>query len=181
VPDVYQGTERWDLSLVDPDNRRPVDFDALGRALAELDASDAEPAELLAAWPDGRIKLFVLSRLLRLRRERPDLWRDGTYRSLDVHGRHADHVVAFARRQSPSSWAVVIVPRLTVSLAPDGSPPVGRRVWGATSVRRPNRTPVRWRNVFTEEVIEWGAGSVEVGVVLARFPFAVMLAEPSHR
>ena len=95
VPDFYQGTEIWDLSLVDPDNRRPVDFAARQAALA----ADAEPdwPALAANWPDGRIKLALTHRLLSLRNEMPALFRDGGYEPVEVTGPHRDHIVAFRR------------------------------------------------------------------------------------
>src|SRR5207248_87931 len=106
VPDVYQGCELWDFSLVDPDNRRPVDFDLRRSLLSDLrkriDAggNDLAPlaAELLASWTDGRIKLFVLHRLLTLRREWPRLFQAGEYRPLTVEQFDPETVVAFARR-----------------------------------------------------------------------------------
>ena len=93
VPDIYQGTEFWDFSLVDPDNRRPVDFAARAAGL------DAAPlADLAAHWRDGRIKQAVIARTLALRRERPALFADGSYEPIAVRGEHADRVIAFARR-----------------------------------------------------------------------------------
>ncbi len=104
VPDIYQGNEIWDFSLVDPDNRRPVDYQ-LRRAM--LDAlPEATPEEMLRAWPDGRIKLFVTQRLLRLRRDHPDLFLHGSYVPLAVTGTHADSCVAFAREHA-GTWLVV--------------------------------------------------------------------------
>ncbi len=94
VADFYQGTEFWDLSLVDPDNRRPVDFDMRRGALAEAAPDWRRLAE---AWPDGRIKLVLTRELLRVRRDYADLFQHGTYEPLAVTGPHADHVVAFAR------------------------------------------------------------------------------------
>jgi (1->4)-alpha-D-glucan 1-alpha-D-glucosylmutase len=94
VPDFYQGTELWDLSLVDPDNRRPVDFAGRRRELA----SDLSNWDVLARqWRDGRIKLALTQRLLRVRHEFAEILNRGTYEPLRVEGRHADHVVAFAR------------------------------------------------------------------------------------
>ncbi|MFN3656596.1 MAG: malto-oligosyltrehalose synthase [Pseudolabrys sp.] len=93
VPDFYQGTEMWDLSLVDPDNRRPVDFSARARALANLPGWK----ELVDRWPDGRIKLALTWNLLQLRQRYVELFRDGTFAPLDVSGPHAHNVIAFRR------------------------------------------------------------------------------------
>ena len=97
VPDFYQGTEFWDLSLVDPDNRRPVDFAARAAALAALENPGWE--NLAQHWPDGRIKLAWTRHLLGLRNELPDLFAHGDYQPLEVSGPHRDHVIAFARRR----------------------------------------------------------------------------------
>src|SRR5438045_7177668 len=88
VPDIYQGTEIWDDSLVDPDNRRPVDYPKRREMLGSL--TNAVPEDLLANWPDGRIKLFLISRLLTFRREHPDLFLKGSYTLLPVTGRDAE-------------------------------------------------------------------------------------------
>jgi len=96
IPDLYQGTEFWDLSLVDPDNRRPVDFAARERALDGL-AAAADWHALAASWPDGRIKLALTQRLLAWRRKLGAVFAQGGYRPLAVEGPHRDHVVAFAR------------------------------------------------------------------------------------
>ncbi len=106
VPDFYQGTEFWDLSLVDPDNRRPVDFGARHAALNALDEPDWNA--LMARWPDGLIKLAWTRRLLKLRNALADVFTQGDYQPLAVQGTHADHVVAFARRHGRSAAIVVV-------------------------------------------------------------------------
>ncbi|MGJ5083436.1 malto-oligosyltrehalose synthase [Bradyrhizobium sp. HKCCYLS3013] len=107
VPDIFQGTEFWDLSMVDPDNRRPVDFAARERALRECEHPDW--AHLADHWPDGRIKLAWTRRLLRLRNEMPAVFTDGSHEPLEVSGRHADHIIAFARRHGRDAVVVVTV------------------------------------------------------------------------
>ncbi len=97
VPDFYQGTEFWELSMVDPDNRRPVDFAERMRVLPQMERPDW-PA-LARQWPDGHIKLAWTRHLLKIRNERPDVFADGEYESLEVSGVNRDHVVAFARRR----------------------------------------------------------------------------------
>ncbi|QAU45344.1 malto-oligosyltrehalose synthase [Bradyrhizobium guangzhouense] len=108
VPDFYQGTEYWDLSLVDPDNRRPMDFSARQAALGSLEAPDWN--ELIKTWPDGRLKLAWTRHLLRLRTELADVFAQGDYQPLEVRGAHADHVIAFARRHGRAA-AIVVVAR----------------------------------------------------------------------
>src|ERR1700721_2151220 len=95
VPDFYQGTELWDLALVDPDNRRPVDFAARAQALPAL--AGADMAALAEAWPNGRIKLALTQRLLAFRAALAAVFARGDYRPLTVAGEHRDHVIAFAR------------------------------------------------------------------------------------
>jgi (1->4)-alpha-D-glucan 1-alpha-D-glucosylmutase len=108
VPDIYQGHEVVSLTLVDPDNRQPVDYARHAERLAALGALDPSDAGELAAAPhDGRAKLWITSRLLALRSERPALFRDGDYRALKTGGRHADHVVAFARRHAGATLVAV--------------------------------------------------------------------------
>jgi (1->4)-alpha-D-glucan 1-alpha-D-glucosylmutase len=107
VPDFYQGTEFWDLSLVDPDNRRPVDFAARSRVLASL-ADTPDWTELASYWRDGRIKLALMRRLLTWRRARQSVFERGGYRPLAVTGRDRDHVIAFARTMRREVMIVVV-------------------------------------------------------------------------
>src|SRR5581483_11540968 len=104
VPDFYQGTEFWDLSLVDPDNRRPVDFAARANALAALHAPDWK--QLAQDWPDGRLKLAWTAHLLKLRTQLADVFTLGSYQPLEVSGQHCDHIVAFARRHGKNAAIV---------------------------------------------------------------------------
>jgi (1->4)-alpha-D-glucan 1-alpha-D-glucosylmutase len=143
VPDVYQGTELWSHSLVDPDNRRPVDFErraAVARSLDGAAEREALAVELLTSWPDGRLKLLVTQALLRFRRSRPELFDRGSYLPVDVRGPRRRHVVAFARRRGPD-WIVVAVPRLPLTLAGAGRLPVGSDLWGGTSLVLPEACP----------------------------------------
>jgi (1->4)-alpha-D-glucan 1-alpha-D-glucosylmutase len=120
VPDFYQGSEFWDLSLVDPDNRRPVDFAARAAALAQADHPDWD--RLVQAWPNGHLKLAWTRRLLKLRTELADVFTRGDYQPLPVSGPHRDHVIAFARRHGDQA-AIVAVAK---ALAPMSE---GGRVW----------------------------------------------------
>jgi len=110
VPDLYQGTEFWDLSLVDPDNRRPVDFGDRTTALNAI-GEQSDWAKLAAAWPDGRIKLAVTRTLLALRARAPALFSQGGYRAVDVTGPHRNEIIAFART-SGRDVVIVAVGRL---------------------------------------------------------------------
>jgi (1->4)-alpha-D-glucan 1-alpha-D-glucosylmutase len=107
VPDLYQGTEFWDQSLVDPDNRQPVDYETRKRALEP----NHSPADLLHDFRDGRIKQSIVHRLLRLRRSHPQLFSEGDYRPLVVTGEFSERVIAFARERA-GERCIVVVPRL---------------------------------------------------------------------
>lgn len=142
VPDIYQGNAIWDFSLVDPDNRRPVDY-AVRRALLESLVSKHQEGdiesnlnELLRSMPDGCIKLYVTWRLLNLRRQYEALFRDGEYIALQVEGHHAEHICAFARRNTNHA-IIVVVQRLVSALgASQGDLPIGGR-WSTTWIKTP--------------------------------------------
>ncbi|MGH9016296.1 MAG: malto-oligosyltrehalose synthase [Acidimicrobiales bacterium] len=171
VPDFYQGAETWLLSLVDPDNRRPVDF-AAARQLRE--ESRSVPVEsLLGSWPDGRVKLAVTERLLGLRREMPDLFSQAGYVALRVTGTAADHVVAFARRWE-RWWCIAVVPRLTLRLVGPGGLPVGVDVWGETAVELPDEAPHQWHDVLLDRTRSCTDGAVLVAELCAHLPVAVL-------
>lgn len=184
--DFYQGCELWDLSLVDPDNRRPVDFARRARMLEELDSAAAErrPAraflrDLLSRWPDGRVKLFVASRALRFRREHPDMFLDGEYIGIEATGRHAEHLCAFIRCRGQSS-ALACVPRLNASLVRAGSWPLGRSAWGKTALVLPTAAAERWENVLTGESLKVrsseGDKTLLLRDVFASLPVALLAA-----
>ncbi len=183
VPDVYQGTELWSFSLVDPDNRRPVDFGRRAALLDEPDALDPGPRavrELTASWRDGRVKLHVLRSLLSLRRHHPGLFAEGTYVPLEVTGRRRTNVVAFARRLG-RSWEVSVVPRLAAAATPAGRLPLGARAWPATVVHMPNGAPVAWTNVLTGEPVTSEGGAVRVRDAFGTLPVAVLVPRRRRR
>lgn len=176
VPDIYQGNELWDLSLVDPDNRRPVDYGRRRSLLDHFASAPADPDELLAHWTDGRIKLWVTHAALTFRRANPDLFLDGEYVPLEARGPLADHLVAFARRRE-DAWAVVVAPRLYARLAereglPLGTAPIGE-VWRATTVALPGDAPASWRGVIAPCMVE-STNELRVADVLAAFPVGML-------
>ena len=133
VPDLYQGTDYWDFSLVDPDNRQPVDF---ARRQATFNPQ-AQPDELLANWKDGRIKQWLIARCLNLRSTLPALFSEGSYLPLKVEGSHADRVIAFARERD-GTWLIVIAARLATPLLADSAiPQIAPELWQDTSVQLP--------------------------------------------
>lgn len=154
VPDIYQGTELWSLSLVDPDNRGPVDHEERRRLLKDLAAAPA-PEEILARMDSGLPKLWVIRQALRLRDRL-----QGGYAPLPAKGERAGHVFAFSRDDSRGTEVVAVVPRLVMGLGGD---------WGDTSLELP---PGRWRNELTGERIE--GGEVRLSDLLRRFPVALL-------
>ncbi len=181
VPDFYQGCELWDLSLVDPDNRRPVDFDLRRRFLDSVRAVEADPlrraGELLADMTDGRVKMYLIRRGLEVRRRHSRVFQEGDYRPLAVEGARAGHAFAFSRT-SGRAWTAVVVPYRTAGLVPPGRVPTGGDVWEDTTVRLPHGAPRRWREVFSNQVLSAGEEGLRVGEALAVFPCALLLAEP---
>jgi (1->4)-alpha-D-glucan 1-alpha-D-glucosylmutase len=157
VPDFYQGCEIWDLSLVDPDNRRPVDFGARASLLARCEPQTA--SQVLAEWDSGMPKLWMIARLLRLRRERPaDFMPDSKYVPLIANGARLANVLAFQRGAN----LLAVVPRFTLSIAAD---------WGDTRLSLPQG---RWRNIFTNEA---ASGSLAPSEMFGEFPVALYVRE----
>ncbi len=166
VPDTYQGTELWDFSFVDPDNRRPVDYEWRRQALERRDPPD----KMIAHWRDGRIKQHVLSRLLLDRKESPALYAEGDYRPLDVSGERAPHLLVFAREYRDDAL-LVIVPRLWAGLTEGDDLPLDGGIWRDTAMVMPRG---RWRNVMTGEDIAVENDRQRVGELLASLPFTVL-------
>jgi len=137
VPDLYQGTELWDFSLVDPDNRRPVDYALRRKWLEEIDEV-GPPSEQMQNWRDGRVKLGLVRRALALRKHCESLFAQGAYVPLEVQGEHAKHVIAYARHAG-SAYAVVIATRHAAALLGDKRdvPLVEPSAWGDTAVLLP--------------------------------------------
>jgi (1->4)-alpha-D-glucan 1-alpha-D-glucosylmutase len=180
-PDIYQGMELWDFSLVDPDNRRPVDFQLRRKLLDELDicteAGDLAGLcrELLDNFEDGRIKLWTTMQALRLRRTRRALFHEGSYIPLEATGAKRDHVVSFARAQH-RELAIVAVPRLSFTLAGGAViPPLGE-LWEDTGIPTPASVPQELENIFTGEKIAVSPGQTLLcSQVFASFPVALLV------
>ncbi|MEO5717076.1 MAG: malto-oligosyltrehalose synthase [Chthoniobacterales bacterium] len=166
VPDIYQGNEVWDFSLVDPDNRRPVDYARRQEMLTGL--AGVTPEDLLGSWRDGRIKLFLTQRLLTFRRENTELFRDGNYLPLSLTGELAECCIAFAREAGGKS-IVVLAPRLSLRV---GFPPIGE-AWRDTVVQLPENF-AGGRDLFTGATVDRGA-TLPLAQAMARLPFAVLL------
>ena len=171
VPDLYQGTEFWDFSMVDPDNRRPVDFAARRTALA--DGVDA--ASLLAAWRDGRVKQAVIAKLLAVRTERPELFASGDYQPLAIEGAQAARVLAFLRRQGSDRMLVVVPLHVAGLLEGSTVPLVQAERWGDTAVLLPPGTASNaWTDVTTGRRHKSVSRRLKVGELLDALPVAVL-------
>ena len=186
VADIYQGNEVWDFSLVDPDNRRPVDYKLRRQLLAELDRRSkgdeaAFAAELLKTREDGRIKLYVTHRCLQCRGDCPELLLSGNYTALRVVGARAGHVCAFARASSTGQTAIAVAPVLIGGLLRGAPEPVGDEVWGATKLAVASRLGSRFRNIFTGETVETEASNgrayLPLRRILATFPVALLVSQ----
>jgi (1->4)-alpha-D-glucan 1-alpha-D-glucosylmutase len=183
VPDIYQGAETWDLSLVDPDNRRAVDFAARQALLAGLPRLGSPPASWaapLARWRDGGVKLLVVSRLLALRARHPALFARGRYVPLTIEGRRAAHAIAFARVHRGAA-VVVLVPRLPAGLYGTSRPFAGPAPWGDTAVDAGALArDGRWLDVLTgASVLATKRRWIRLDGALRHAPVAVLV--PSDR
>ena len=179
VPDLYRGTEFWDFSLVDPDNRRPVDYDARQKALSELLRREHEGGisslveDMLQHLEDGRLKMWTTLRALRLRREHNEIFRRGTYTPLFASSQFREHVVAFAR-QLNGKTVIAAVPRFAYTLL-NGEQrfPVGPDVWTDASLAVPENVR-QMENVMTGETLTADHGQLLCREVFRSFPVALM-------
>jgi (1->4)-alpha-D-glucan 1-alpha-D-glucosylmutase len=178
VPDFYQGTELWDYSLVDPDNRRPIDFRIRRGHLESLRAEATRDPRaladrLMAAPDDGRLKMFVTMRALQFRRTRQVLFQSGAYEGLAAQGARAAHVIAFARLHEGTA-AIAVTGRHYAKLP--GVDPVGA-TWEDTKLMLPGSLAGRaWRDVLTDRSLGADSGALPLGEVLAHLPVALLVA-----
>lgn len=162
IPDIYQGSELWNLSLVDPDNRKPVDFALRRTLLAELNR--LSPEAILARLSEGLPKLWIIRQSLHLRNERPEMFGPkSTYRPLFAEGAKAEHLVAFVRGEG----AITITPRLSMRLAGD---------WAKTTVQLPSGS---WHNLLSGEEVDINMAPVPVQELLAHFPVGLLVKNGS--
>jgi (1->4)-alpha-D-glucan 1-alpha-D-glucosylmutase len=177
VPDFYQGSELWDLRLVDPDNRQSVDFAKRVSMLAALKQS--EPNASLAGglaghWEDSRIKLYTIWKALNFRRERPDLFSKGDFAELKATGPYAEHILAILRHHK-REWVLLIAPRW-LSRVQEGQGDAADIHWREATIQLPSSAPPFWNSIFTGEqiaVADGRAKSLRVDQLLSRFPIAL--------
>ncbi|MBE0690422.1 MAG: malto-oligosyltrehalose synthase, partial [Anaerolineae bacterium] len=187
LPDTYQGAELWDFSLVDPDNRRPVDYDQRRHLLESLLSAQEDrlalAAELLESSTDGRIKLYLIQRTLQFRRDHPQLFETGKYQPLEVRGERWSYVCAFMRHDE-DDVIVVIVPRLPLKLtAGVERPPLGSEIWHDTWLTLPdNQAGWHFKDLFTDEIVAVetrdGVPALPLASALASFPVTLLQALP---
>lgn len=182
VPDFYQGTESWNFSLVDPDNRRPVDYARLREMLAQLRVSDEQGRAalvdtLLDRAADGRIKLYLTQRLLQFRRTQPELFARGSYEPLVVEGARAEHVIAFARRWQERT-VVVVATRFFTRLLGERAWPLGAEIWGSTSLALAGDLAGCYQDVLAGRQVctqtQAGGASLSLADICAHLPVALL-------
>ena len=169
VPDLYQGTDLWDFSLVDPDNRRPIDF------VAREKMADRSLSELAPSWRDGRIKQALVRRALGLRRRAPSLFAEGAYLPVSVEGLESESIVAFARR-AQDDWLLVIIPRLvTFSKLEKRALAFTPDAWRGTSISLPKGMPRgRLHNVFSGRTMDMPSGRLPLDLLFEAAPVALL-------
>lgn len=183
VPDIYQGTELWDLSLVDPDNRRPVDFRKREEFLDEIKSKEKKNSrelvkELLLSKEDGRIKLFLIYKALKARKQNPDIFERGTYIPLRAEGKWRHHIIAFARNEG-EVWIVSVAPRFLTSLIDGKSLPLGSQIWGDTALLVPEKIPLFWKDIFLDRRIK-GGKFLLISEILKYFPVSLLMNEQGY-
>ena len=181
VPDIYQGSELWDLRLVDPDNRRPVDFERLARFLDQLKRMEDEAGARAVAekvvdrMEDGKVKLFLIHKVLRFRRAHEALFREGTYQPLEVGGRQ-EHICAFCRSHGGKE-VLVVAPRFFMELTGNcRRKPCGSETWENIYLTLPFPSG-RYRNIFTDDCYEVTNKRLPLADVLQVFPVALLAKE----
>lgn len=180
VPDFYQGTEFWDFSHVDPDNRRPVNFEhrvAVLREIKERAQADILKLieELIVTREDARIKLFLIAKVLEARKQYEQVFQEGNYQPLEAIGKFKDRVVAFARTYGDRT-IVTVAPRFLTTLIQPEEMPLGEEVWGDTSLEFAGEIPSVWKNAITEQMIKTD-GKLAIGEALKIFPVALLISQ----
>ncbi len=177
-PDFYQGSEFWDFNLVDPDNRRPVDFGLRRWLFGEIKAKDKEDRleliqELLSTWEDGRIKMFLTYKVLSAIKEYKSLFEKGSYFPIETAGKYKNHIVAFAREHRPY-YSITVAPRFLTGVVDIGTKPFGRDVWEDTQIILPEGAAHLWKEVIAGTEHK-GKKKLFVGDVLKHFPSALLI------
>src|SRR5690554_404257 len=180
IPDIYQGTELWDLSYVDPDNRRPVDYHLREKYLEEMQALNEKPGEgilqsMLSHYSDGKIKMYTMFRALKERKANPSLFEQGNYIPIAVSGGAENQVLAYARQYN-DQWYLVAVPLGVTSCALSKELMVDAKVWGDAFLKLPENAPKEWIHVYTGERFA-SEGRLPLQEIFASYPVLLLKAK----
>jgi malto-oligosyltrehalose synthase/4-alpha-glucanotransferase len=180
IPDVYQGCELWDFSLVDPDNRRAVDYDLRSQLLNEIAHTNQKPAELHdLLWKNrynGQIKQWLTYKLFQERKQASELFAKGSYIPLRIKGAYQDYVMAYARHYK-NQWFVTVVPLHLAELCADQGKTVSKLKWKNTRVVLPSNAPASWHNLLSDEEGKSEENSIKVKDLFKQFPLALLKLE----
>jgi (1->4)-alpha-D-glucan 1-alpha-D-glucosylmutase len=180
VPDFYQGSEFWDLNLVDPDNRRPVDYSLrrwLFNEMKSREGSDTLQSidEILKSREDGRVKLFLIHKALEVRLKNRTLFERGEYVPLETGGTFKNNIIAFAWKHKPE-WIITVAPRFLTGIVKENQDPLGVHVWDDTHIVLPKDAPHQWSNEIDGILLEVGERPL-IGDILKHFPCAVLVSK----
>jgi len=177
IPDFYQGTELWDLNLVDPDNRRPVNFKERDFFLKQINNKDIldNIKEIIDCRKDGRIKLFLIQKALQARGQNHSLFRNGQYLPLDVKGKYKDNIIAFGRYYE-HKWSITIIPRFTTKIFKYDKWPYDIDIWEDTLVILPENTPKILKDVITSQLMR-ADKVIYINKALRYFPVALFIGD----
>ncbi|CAN5453855.1 malto-oligosyltrehalose synthase [soil metagenome] len=181
IPDIYQGCELWDLSMVDPDNRRPVDFDLRQKYLKKFEKTETDSKflqNLLEEPEDGRIKMFTTIKALEVRRKLPDLFAEGDYLPLEISGKNSSHVFGYLRKLN-STWCLILLPGALVSLDYLEKVADMNSIWEDTFIHLPPNSPNSWTNVYTNNKVNTD-GQLSANEVFSGFPVALLTGNKNN-
>ncbi len=174
VPDFYQGTELWDFSLVDPDNRKPVDYELRKKYLDEIlyEYKDKKNlvSKLLKSYKNGKIKLYFTYQLLNYRKKNSDLFNSGEYIPLKVEGKFKNNIIAFARKKD-KKYIICVIPRFLTEITEFNTLPLGK-LWKDTKIVLPVKSD-KWKNILTDEIIK-GKNKLHISEIFTEIPFGVI-------
>ncbi len=179
IPDFYQGSELWDFSLVDPDNRRPVDYSLRKELLREISEKESEGPEnifesLFLNMQLGAVKLFIIKKILRVRRENRELFEAGRYLKLNTSGIYKNSIISFARLFGDEAL-IIVVPRFLTGIVKQGELPLGKDIWQNTRIKIPFALN-NVKNLISEESIP-GDNEIDAGCIMTKFPAAILSCE----
>lgn len=173
IPDIYQGSELWDLSYVDPDNRRPVDYDLRMSLLQDMQQADKSYlANLIKNYHNGHIKMYTIFKALQERRSSNKAFAEGEYIPLQITAGHDEQAICYAR-VSEDNWYIIIVPKIVAGICNENEFPLGKTFWEDTFVELPEEFPQRWVNIFTGTEQE-ASRQLYLAEALANFPVAIL-------